>query len=68
MIVFENGIDSRCRDAEKPTVAKFRRYGQVYEFCVIGTAYGYWHTSGGDVRVWQTASGAYRAAKRYVPL
>ena len=68
MIIFENGIDARCREHSKPTVAKIRITGTHYRFCVIGTAYGFWHTSGGDVRTWQTANGARRAAARYVPL
>ena len=66
MITFENGIDVRCREPQAPTVAKIRVTGTNYRYCVIGTNYGFWHTSGGDVRTWQTASGAHRAAKRYV--
>lgn len=75
MVTFENGVDARCREPSAPTVAKIRitpagwhHSVSVYRFCVIGTAYGFWHTSGGDVRTWQTASGARRAAKRYQPL
>lgn len=34
-------------------------------FCVIGTDYGVLHTPAGDWRVWGSASGARRAAKRY---
>lgn len=68
MITFENGMDARCRDAQSPTVARFRVTGTQYRYCVIGTQYGFWHTSGGDVRTWQTASGARQAAKRYVSL
>lgn len=65
MITFENGIDIRCRNVLAPSVARIRVRDNVYVYCVIGTAYGYWHTTGGDVRIWQTASGAYRAVKRY---
>lgn len=68
MITFENGIDLRCRQAAKPTVAKFRIVAEKYAYVVIGTAYGYWHTSAGDVRTWATYSGARRAALRYEPL
>lgn len=39
-----------------------------YLFCVIGTAYGYLHTSGGDIRTWKTASGARKAAARYIAI
>lgn len=68
MLTFESGIDVRAREAKTPTVARFHVGQGVYRYVVIGTAYGYWHTSGGDVRTWQTASGARKAAKRYVPL
>lgn len=68
MIVFENGIDIRARLPESPEVAKFHVGGGKYEYCVIGTEYGHWHTTGGDVRTWKTESGARHAIKRYKPL
>ena len=68
MITFENGIDIRAREAVSPTVARFHMGNGEYRYCVIGTAYGYLHTSAGDVRTWKTASGARRAARKYVPL
>lgn len=68
MITFENGMDARCREVSTPTVARFRMRDAEYQFVIIGTQYGYWHTSGGDVRTWKTASGARRALRRYVPL
>ncbi len=34
-------------------------------YCVIGTSYGYLHTSAGDIRTWKSASGARKAAKAY---
>lgn len=68
MLTFENGIDSRCREVNAPTVARFHVGRGEYRFIVIGTAYGYWHTTGGDVRTWKTYSGARHAALRYVPL
>ena len=68
MITFENGIDSRCREPAKPTVAKLRIVAEKYAYVVIGTSYGYWHTSGGDVRTWASYGGARKAALRYVPL
>ena len=39
-----------------------------YLFCVIGTHYGYLHTSAGDIRTWKSASGARKAAKRYAAI
>ena len=68
MITFENGLDIRTREQEKPCVAKIRIQGARYAYCVIGTQYGHIHTTGGDVRVWESYSGAYRAMKNYVAL
>lgn len=66
MITFESGIDIRCRQPNKPTVARFNLgCGKGYSYVVIGTQYGYVHTTGGDVRTWRSASGAYRFIKRY---
>ena len=65
MILFENGINKQCRDVAIPTVAKFKVSGDQYKFIVIGTDYGYIHTSGGDVRTWNSYSGARRVAKSY---
>ncbi|QXV72201.1 hypothetical protein Acf1_00004 [Acidovorax phage ACF1] len=69
MITFENGIDSRAREAKKPTVARLNLGGSAgCRYMVIGTNYGYIHTTGGDVRTWKSKSGAYRAARNYVGL
>lgn len=68
MIYFENGIDFRCREQSAPTVAKFKVSPGDIRYCVIGTQYGYIHTTGGDVRTWRTPSGAYRFLRNYVPL
>ena len=68
MLTFEQGIDIRCRKLTAPAVARFALQPGQYAYCIVGTQYGYWHTSGGDVRIWRTYSGARRALKRYVPL
>lgn len=34
-------------------------------YIVIGTAYGYLHTTAGDMRTWNSRSGAAKAAARY---
>ncbi len=68
MITFESVVDIRCRQVDKPQIAKLRIVGSAYRFIVIGTQYGYIRTTGGDVRTWQTRSGAARFLKRYVPL
>lgn len=66
MITFESGMDYRCRQADKPTVAKYHMGSGEYRYVVIGTNYGYIHTTSGDVRTWCSYSGAWRAAKNYV--
>lgn len=68
MIVFENGIDIRCREVTKPQIAKFRVKDNEYRFVVIGTQYGHIHTSAGDVRTWGSYSSAYKFLKQYNPL
>ena len=68
MIVFENGMDSRCREVPSPQVARFNMGNGTYRYCVIGTAYGYIHTRSGDVRTWTTYSGARRGLLRYTPI
>lgn len=68
MIVFENGLDYRTRECDKPQVAKIRIRGNEYRYCIIGTQYGHIHTAGGDVRTWGSYSGAYKFLKSYSPL
>ena len=68
MITFEHGLDYRAREPLKPTVARFHMGNREYRFCVIGTEYGYMHTTAGDVRTWASYSGARKAAQRYIAL
>ena len=63
---FKEGMDKRCRDFFKPTVARFWVTETKMRWAVVGTEYGYLHTSGGNVRTWGSYSGALMAAKRYV--
>lgn len=65
MIVFETGVDIRCRHVDKPQVAKMQVRKGEYHYIIIGTPYGHLHTSSGDVRTWRTASGAKRFLSRY---
>lgn len=40
---------------------------KVYDtqlYIIVGSEYGYVHTSSGDVRTWETYSGAWKAWKR----
>ncbi len=46
-----------CSCANKKLFTRYR---------VIGTNYCYLHTSQGDMRLFKSYSGAYKAAKRYV--
>lgn len=34
-------------------------------WCIVGTDYGYLHTTGGDIRTWRSRSGASRVARQY---
>lgn len=70
MITFHGCIDYRSRGVDKPTVARlqhrdYRTNQIVTEYVVIGTAYGYLHTSDGDIRRWLSYSGARKAALKY---
>lgn len=64
---FKNGMDARCRDFNKPTVARFWVTETELRFAIVGTDYGYLHTTGGNVRTWRSYSGARRVAKKYKP-
>lgn len=66
MITFENGIDARCMEPKAPEVAKFHIAHGKYAYCIIGTDYGYLHTVGGAVRIWETYSGASKAKEAYI--
>lgn len=65
MICFEQGLDIRTRQQEKPCVAKFNMGNGEYRYVVIGTQYGHIHTTAGDVRTWKTYSGAKRFLNNY---
>lgn len=83
MITFYDTIDYRCRQPMQPQVAKLvinelventnkphrpLTHCRTTRYIVIGTQYGYIHTTAGDVRTWRTYSGAHKAKQRYVPL
>lgn len=65
MITFKTGMDARCRDAKQASTAQFAMGDGTYQYCVIGTEYGYIHTSGGAVRVWKSRGGADKFAQSY---
>ena len=44
------------------TPKPIRYYGK---WAITGTMYGFLHTTGGDIRTWNSYSGAYKAAIRY---
>lgn len=68
-------IDINPREYPKPTIVRFRTPTSRFSwgpptkvlYAVVGTDYGYLHTSGGDVRVWNSYSGAYKAMRKYSP-
>lgn len=39
-----------------------------FKFAVVGTTYGYLHSSSGGMRLWNSASGARHAKNQYVSL
>lgn len=53
---------ARLREG-RPRVGRFWT-GARFMWCLIGTDYGYLHTSSGDVRTWKSESGARHALKR----
>ena len=68
--------DIHQRSYSRPTVVRFRTPTNQFSwgkpdqvlYAVCGTEYGYIHTTSGDVRTWNSYSGARSAAKRYSPL
>jgi hypothetical protein len=58
-----DGSDAKLRSGE-PRVGMIHLYAPFTDtivdtkYCLIGTDYGYVHTSAGDVRTWDTISGA----------
>lgn len=57
-------LPEAARQYTKPTVLR-ADFGQGTRYVVVGTAYGYLHTTGGDIKTWLSYSGARRAAKNY---
>ena len=51
-----------------PYVVPAPSFVGVRGFCVAGTAYGLIHRIDGSIRVWRSYSGAWKAARRYIPL
>lgn len=67
-------IDIDPRSYTKPTVVRFRTPTSQFSwagpvrvrYAVCGTDYGWLHTTSGDIRTWDSYSGAYKAMRRYV--
>ena len=66
-------FDIHPREYKKPTIIRFRVPASQFSwgpksqilFAIVGTDYGYLHTTGGDLRTWKSYSGAYRILKQY---
>lgn len=41
---------------------------EKHTYTIIGTPYGWLHTTAGDIKLWNSASAARAAAKRYVSI
>lgn len=77
MFTFINHLDSRARSVPPqvarvdltirtfPTDAITATETVVTKYICIGTAYGYIHTSCGDVRTWDSYSGARKFLVKY---
>lgn len=57
-------LPEAVKNFTKPTVLR-ADFGNGIKYIVVGTAYGYLHTTAGDIRTWASYSGAYKAAKKY---
>ena len=66
-------LDIHPREYKKPTIVRVRVPDSPFSwgpksqilFAIVGTDYGYLHTTGGDLRTWKSYSGAYRILKQY---
>ena len=58
-------VNPRAFSAPTPLLVDFGHSDGRPRWCVVGTDYGFLHTTGGDVRTWGSASGARRAAANY---
>lgn len=52
--------------ATKPAPQRIIFPDGTIKYCVIGTNYGYIHTTAGEMKFWKSYRGAYKAAKRYI--
>jgi hypothetical protein len=57
-------LPDNIRQFTTPTVLRVD-FGSGIKYIVVGTAYGYIHTSAGDIRTWNSYSGARKAARNY---
>ena len=72
MTYVNSEFDSALKSATKPTVVKFYINELAAKlrqpcFAIVGTSYGYVHTTGGDVRYWLTRNGARRWIRTNYP-
>ena len=61
--------DVNPRDYQNPTalLVDFGHADGAPRWCIVGTTYGFLHTTSGDIRTWRSYSGARRAARSYQP-
>jgi len=58
MLTFYKTLDIRAREVQPQVAAIYFSPGKPM-YCIVGTEYGHVHTIAGDIRVWQSKSGAY---------
>ena len=65
MITFEGGLDDRCKEVRKPSVACLMVEGQQ-KFCVIGIPdEDYLRDAGGEVKLWNHYGSADKAMRSF---
>jgi hypothetical protein len=63
MITFLYAVDERCREPKKPEVAELK-FPDETVYIIIGTEYGYLHTTFGTAMTFKHKSSATRYMKR----
>ncbi len=58
-------VNPRAYPAPRALLVDFGHSDGLPRWCIVGTDYGYLHTTGGDIRTWRSNSGANRAARQY---
>jgi hypothetical protein len=58
-------VNPRAYSAPTVLYVDFGAADGAPRFAIVGTDYGYLHTTGGDIRTWRSYSGARRICRAY---